>query len=115
GERTNPERTKIYLHGPRAGTIANTGGIRRDCRSSESRRLICARERYRADRSWRANLQSKRPTQWTASSRSRLLSVAGKQRGESSARCAQIDGRSKAAFPGRHGLRRRARPNTLGD
>ena len=30
--RTDSERTEIHLHRPRARTIANTGGIRRDCR-----------------------------------------------------------------------------------
>jgi hypothetical protein len=54
--RTDSERTEVYLHRSRARTVAITGGIRRNHRSSKSRRLICAGERYRAHRSRRPNL-----------------------------------------------------------
>ncbi len=63
--RTDSERTEIYLHRARAGSIANAGGIRRDRRSCESGRFVCSGERHRADRSRRANLQLKRQAERT--------------------------------------------------
>ena len=97
--RTDSEWTEIHLHGAGAGSIANAGGIRRNCRSGESGRLICAGERYRADRSRRANLQFEGATERTTGGNSRLYQLPGTNAVKAAQGVRKLMAEAKQRFP----------------
>ena len=99
--RAHPERAGIHVCGACPGTVADGGGIRRDRRPRQPRRLDAAAEGRSPHRAGRAELRDQRPAQRQTCRARRALSVTRLKRGRGRGGSAQDDGatRGKVSQP----------------